>query len=100
MPTEPPRPQDVTGVIYVVRQSPSRQTTASMFALSFGGKKDSVGAFYVGRASRLDALAAFLLKLGVSQDEVDTALQVLSAQPHHQILNATLTKEFLRTLGS
>jgi hypothetical protein len=49
--------------------------------LSVGDKKDGVGAFYVGRASGLDALAAFLLKLCVSQDEVDTALQVLTAQP-------------------
>jgi hypothetical protein len=71
-----------------------------MFALSFGGKKDGVGAFYVGHASGLNALAAFLLKLDVSQDEVDTALQVLSVQPHYQILDVTLTKEFLRTLGS
>jgi hypothetical protein len=68
--------------------------------LSFGGKKDGVGAFYVGRASGLDALAAFLLKLGIVQDEVDTALQVLAAQPTHQITNVTVTKAFLRTLGS
>jgi hypothetical protein len=65
-----------------------------------GGKKDGVGAFYIGRASGLDALAAFLLKLGVAQDDVDSALQVLAAQPHHQIPNVTLTKAFLRTLGS
>jgi hypothetical protein len=30
--------------------------------VSFGGKKDEVGAFDIGRASGLDALAAFLLK--------------------------------------
>jgi len=63
-------------------------------------KKDGVGAFYVGRASGLDALAAFLLKLGVVQAEVDVALQVLAAQPIHQIANVTVTKAFLCTLGS
>jgi hypothetical protein len=68
--------------------------------MSFGGKKDGVRAFYVGRASGLDALVAFFLKLGVVQDEVDAALQVLAAQPTHQIANVTLTKAFLSTLGS
>jgi hypothetical protein len=73
---------------------------ASVFLVSFGGKKDGVGAFYIGRASGFDAFSAFLLRLGVARDEVDTALQALAAQPHHQIPNVTLTKAFLRTLGS
>jgi hypothetical protein len=101
MTTESQEPQDgTTGVVHVVGESPSRRMPVSAFWVSFGGKKDGVGAFSVGRASGLDALSSFLLKLGVSQDHVDTALQVLAVQPHHQIPNVTVTKAFLRTLGS
>jgi hypothetical protein len=49
----------------------------------------------VGRAS-----GSMRLLLGVSQDDMDIALQVLTAQAHHEIPHVTVTKEFLRTLGS
>lgn len=79
MSTRPRQPEGTTGVIHIVCQSPSRQTPASVFLFSFGGKKDGVGAFYLGKAGGYDALAAFLRKLGVSEHETDSALKVLMA---------------------
>jgi len=67
--------------------------------VSFGGKKDGVGAFSLGKASGYDALAALLEKVGVQSAAVDMALQLLSAQPHHEIQNVTLTQDVIRKLG-
>jgi hypothetical protein len=55
--TQPRPPEGTTGVIHIVCQNPSRQTPASVFLFSLGGKKDGVGAFYLGKASGYDALA-------------------------------------------
>jgi hypothetical protein len=65
MSTDARQPQGTTGVIHIVCQSPSRLSPASIFLISFGGKKDGVGAFYLGRASGIDPLTALLRKLGV-----------------------------------
>lgn len=92
-------PQGTTGILHVVRQSPSRQTPASVFLISFGGKNNEGGMFYVGRTSGLDALAVFLKEVGVSSVDIDSALQALEAGPHHQIPNVTLTRDFLSRLG-
>jgi hypothetical protein len=89
-------PQGTTDTFHVVRQSPSRQTPASVFLISFGGKSNEGGMFYVGRASGLDALAAFLQEVGVSSVDIDSALE---AGPHHQIANVGLTRDFLSRLG-
>jgi hypothetical protein len=67
--------------------------------VSFGGKKDGVGAFWLGRAVGFDPLVALLRKLGVSPAEVETALQVLMAEPHHEIPNVTLTQALIGELG-
>ena len=53
--------------------------------VSFGGKKDGMGAFYLGRTAGFDPLTALLRKLGVKPADIETALQVLTAQPHHEI---------------
>jgi hypothetical protein len=94
------QPEGTTGVVHIVCRNSSRQNAASIFLIRFGGKKDGVGAFYLGKASGYDALAASLRRLGVSEQEMDSALQVLMAQPHHEIPNVTGTTEFLRALGS
>ena len=94
------QPEGTTGVVHIVCRNSSRQNAASIFLIRFGGKKDGVGAFYLGKASGYDCLAAFLRRLGVSEQEMDSALQVLMAQPHHEIPNVTVTTEFLRALGS
>lgn len=47
--------------------------------VSFGGKKDAVGAFYLGRASGFDSLVTLLRKVGVSPPDVEMALQALTA---------------------
>src|ERR1700730_6688038 len=84
MPAAPRQPQGTTGLIHIVRENRSGgQSRASEFMVSFGGKKDGVGAFWLGRAVGFDHLVALLRKLGVSPAEVETALQVLMAEPHH-----------------
>jgi hypothetical protein len=52
MSTEPRQPQGTTGVIHIDSQHPSfGQSRAPEFLVSFGGKKDGMGAFYLGRAA-------------------------------------------------
>jgi hypothetical protein len=100
MPSTPPEPpQGTTGVVHIVRDGPSNGRSPSSFLVSFGGKKDRVGAFSLGRASGLDPLAALLQKIGVLPADVETALQVLAGQPHHEIADVTLTQATIRELG-
>jgi hypothetical protein len=84
------------GVVHIVRDNPSSRHSPSSFLVSFGGKKDGVGAFSLRRASGLDPLAALLQKIGVLPADVETALQVLAGQSHHEIANVTLTQVSLR----
>src|SRR6266542_6696598 len=71
----------------------------SEYLVSFGGHKDGVGAFYLGRASGFGPLIALLRKLRVQPAYMETALQVLTAQPHHEIPNVILTQSLIRELG-
>ena len=66
--------------------------------MSFGGHKDGVGAFFIGQAIGFDPLTALLRKPGVPNPAMQTALQVLMAEPHHKIPNVTLTQDHLREL--
>jgi len=52
-----------TGVIHIECRKHSGQP--SEFLVSFGGKKDGVGAFYLGKVSGFDPLTVLLRKLGV-----------------------------------
>ena len=100
MPSTPPEPpQGTTGVVHIVRDGPSNGRSPSSFSVSFGGKKDRVGAFALGRASGLDPLASLLQKIGVLPADVETALQVLAGQSHHEIADVTLTLATIRELG-
>jgi hypothetical protein len=67
--------------------------------VSFGGHKDRVGTFYLGKASGLDPLTSLLRRLDVSGAAMKIALQVLMAEPHHKITNVTLMPEHFRKLG-
>ncbi len=67
--------------------------------VSFGGKKDGMGAFYLGRAAGFDPLTALLRKLGVKPADIETALHVLTAQTHHEIPDVILTQSLIRELG-
>jgi hypothetical protein len=67
--------------------------------VSFGGKKDAIGAFSLGRAIGFDSLTTLLRKVGVSPANVEMALQVLSAHAHHEIPDVTLTLGLIRELG-
>jgi hypothetical protein len=96
----PAEPHDSSGFIYIDRQTRSGgQSEPSEFVVSFGGSKDGVGAFSLGKATGFDALAALLRKAGVSPTDVETALQVAMAESRHQIPNVVMTKDILRGLG-
>ena len=94
-----PPPSGTMGVVHIVRENPGNTRSPSGFSVSFGGKKDGVGAFSLGKATGYDALASLLDKLGVQPADVEMALQVLAAQPHHEIPNVTLTRDLIRKLG-
>src|SRR5882724_7998830 len=97
MPIEPRQPQDTPGVIHIECRKHSNEP--SEYLVSFGGNKDGVGAFYLGRASGFDPLTALLRKLGVPGPAMRIALQVLMAEPHHKIPNMILTPATIRELG-
>jgi hypothetical protein len=88
---------DATGVIHVERRQHSDEP--SEYLLSFGGDKDGVGAFYLGKAVGFDLLTTLLRKLSVPGPAIRTALEVLMAEPHHKIPNMTLTQATIRELG-
>jgi hypothetical protein len=95
MSTEPP--PGTRGIIYIECQH--HADTPAEFLVSFGGAKDGVGAFYLGRATGADPLAALLRKFGLSSIVVRTALRMLMTAPRHQIPGVTLTLEMIRELG-
>ena len=101
MPAEPERPSGGTkGRIHIVRQNRADDPAGpSGYLISFGGKQDGVGAFYVGKAFNLDDLIKLLSKTGVSADEAETAAQALRTYTRHEIPNVTLTRVLLRNLG-
>jgi hypothetical protein len=78
---------------------PGDQTRPYDFVLSFGGAKDAVGAFYIGKAFGADDLILMLSKLGVAKSEGEITVQALKEQPKHEIPNVALSKALLRTLG-
>ena len=91
------QPLGATGVIHIECRQHSGKP--SEYLVSFGGNKDGVGAFYLGRAVGVDPLTALLRKLGLPAPAIRTALQVLMAEPHHKIPNVTLTQAQMRELG-
>jgi hypothetical protein len=100
MPTEPRQPQGTPGIVRIDNENHgSGLSGPSEFLVSFGGKKDAVGAFYLGRASGFDSLVTLLRKVGVSSPDVEMALQVLTAHGHHEIPDVTLTPGLIRELG-
>jgi hypothetical protein len=88
---------DATGVIHIERRQHSGEP--SEYLVSFGGNKDGVGAFYLGKPIGVDPLTTLLRKLGVPAPAIRTTLEVLIAEPHHKIPNMTLTQATIRELG-
>jgi hypothetical protein len=86
-----------SGVIHIDCRQRSGEPTE--YLVSFGGNRDGVGAFYLARATSFDPLTALLRKLGVPGSTIETALQVLEAQPHHKIPNVILTRAQMRELS-
>jgi len=100
MPTEPRQPQGTLGVVHIDNQNHGRGLSGpSEFLVGFGGKKDRVGAFYLGRASGFDSLVTLLRKVGVSPADAEIALQVVTAHAHHEIPDVMLTPGLIRELG-
>ena len=97
MSTESRQPPGTRGIIYI--ECEYHPDTPSEFLVSFGGTKDGVGAFYLGRATSFDSLTPLLEKLGLSSRVIRTALQVLAAEPRHQISDVILTMAMIRELG-
>ena len=100
--TRPQEPEGTIGVIHIVRVASSGALSrfpVYQYVLSFGGTEDGAGAFNLGRAFGLDDLVKQLRKIGLSQDEMDTALQVLAAQAHHKIPHVKLTKTLIHKFG-
>src|SRR5882724_2082544 len=93
----PSRNHRATGVIYI--ECRNRSGKPSEYLVSFGGHKDGVGAFFIGQAIGIDPLTALLQKLCVPRPAMQTALQVLMAEPHHKIPNVILTPATIRELG-
>jgi hypothetical protein len=56
------QPLGTTGVIHIECRQHSGEP--SEYLVSFGGNKDRVGAFYLGKASGFDPLTVLLRKLG------------------------------------
>jgi len=91
---------DTPGVFHIVRPDRrSFQPTRTVFSVSFGGHKDGVGTIELGKPKGFDALTALLQKLSVPPSEIEIACQVLTAEPHHEIPNAILTRAIFRKLG-
>jgi hypothetical protein len=86
-----------TGVLHI--ECRKRSGEPSEYLVSFGGPRDGVGAFYLGRPSGLDPLTALLRKLGVPGPAIRLALQALLSEAHHQIPNVILTVDMIRELG-
>src|SRR6266536_1430189 len=100
MPTEPRQPHGTPGVVHIDTQNhASGSEGPSEFLISFGGKKDGIGAFSLGRVIGFDSLTTLLRKVGVSPADLEMALQVLSAHAHPEIPDVTLTPSLIRELG-
>jgi hypothetical protein len=91
------QPRETGGVIYIECRKHSAEP--SEYLVSFGGHKDRRGAFYIGKPIGFDALTALLRQLGVPGSAIQTALQVLMAEPLHSIPDVILTPATLRALG-
>ncbi len=72
-----------SGVIHIECRQHSGEP--SEYLVSFGGNKDGVGAFYLGKAVGFDPLTALLRKLGVSGPAMQLALLALMSEVHHRI---------------
>ena len=97
MATKPQLPHGTTGVLHI--ESRKHDGEPSEYLITFAANKDGVGAFYLGKASGFDPLTALLRRLGVSAPAMRTALQVLMAEPRHQITNVTLTPDDFHEFG-
>jgi len=78
---------------------PEIDLTTTGFSVTFGGSKDAVGTVLLGRPEGLDALTAFLRKIGLASPEVQIAWRVLSEQAHHELPDVKVSPTILRQLG-
>ena len=78
---------------------PAIDLTTTEYSVTFGGSKDAVGTVLLGSPAGLEALAAFLRKIGLASSEIEIARRVLSEQAHHELPDVKLSPTILRNLG-
>lgn len=100
MPPPAGNPSETQVPLHISRGESLRiRPATAVYAVSLGGSKDDVGTILIGTPKGLDALTAFLQKIGVGRAEIETACKVLAEQPYHQIPSVKLTATILRRLG-
>jgi hypothetical protein len=78
---------------------PAIDLTTTEYAVAIGGSKDAVGTVLLGSPAGLDALTAFLHKIGLTSSEIENARRVLSEQSHYELPDVTVSPTILRQLG-
>jgi hypothetical protein len=78
---------------------PAVDLTTTKYSVTIGGSKDAVGTVLLGSPAGLDALTAFLYKLGLTSKEIEIARRVLSEQPHFAFRDVKVSPAVLRQLG-
>jgi len=78
---------------------PEIDLTTIGYSVAFGGSKDAVGTILLGTPAGLDALTAFLRKIGLASSEIEIARRALSEQPHHELPDMKLSPTTLQQLG-
>jgi hypothetical protein len=78
---------------------PRIDLTTTEYAVTLGGSKDAVGTVLLGNPQGLEALTAFLRKIGLASPEIEIAQRVLSEQSHFEIPDVKLSPTVLRQLG-
>jgi hypothetical protein len=78
---------------------PAIDLTTTEYSVTIGGSKDAVGTVLLGSPAGLDALTAFLHKIGLASSEIENARRVLSEQSDYELPDVTVSPTILRQLG-
>src|SRR5437762_8431193 len=78
---------------------PAIDLTTTEYSVTFGGSKDAVGTVLLGSPAGLEALAAFLRKIGLASSEIEISRRVLSEQANQELPDVKLSPTILRNLG-
>jgi hypothetical protein len=90
----PPTPLHIDRAV-----GPEIDLTTTGYSVTFGGSKDAVGTVLLGTPAGLEALTAFLRKIGLASPEIEIARRVLSEQSHYEIPDVKISATILRQFG-